>query len=120
MLRTRSYGSVEISSVDRPALLAALSEKARRLAAAHPEIEEVLLFGSFARGGYTPESDVDLMIVVGASEVPFLKRADAYRDLFSDLPFDVFPLVYTRAELTRMQAEGNLFVRSALEHAIRL
>ncbi len=120
MLRTRSYGSVEISSVDRPALLAALSERARRLAAARPEIEEVLLFGSFARGDYTPESDVDLLIVVSGSDVPFLERADPYRDVFSDLPLDVFPLVYTREDLTRMDSDASPFLRSALSEALRL
>jgi predicted nucleotidyltransferase len=120
MLRTRSYGSVEIRSVDRPALLAALAERARRLAAEHPEIEEILLFGSFARGDYTPESDIDLLIVVTATGLPFLERADPYRDLFADLPFDVFPVVYTRAELDGLRRQGNPFVRAALADGLRL
>ncbi|HEX9670971.1 MAG TPA: nucleotidyltransferase domain-containing protein [Thermoanaerobaculia bacterium] len=120
MLQTRSYGSVEITSVDRPALLAALSERARRLSSDHPEVEEVLLFGSFARGDYTPASDVDLLIIVTSTEVPFLKRADPYRDIFASLPFDVWPLVYTRTELDRMKAEGNSFILTALADAIRL
>lgn len=120
MRGTRSYGSVEISSVDRPALLAALSERAHRLAAAHPEIEEVLLFGSFARGDATPHSDIDLLIVVRSTDTHFLKRADPYRDAFADLPFDTWPLVYTRGELERMQAEGNSFIRAALTEAVRL
>lgn len=120
MLQTRSYGSVVVTSVDRPALLAALSERVQRLVAARPEIEEVLLFGSLARGDQTPESDVDLLVVISATEAPFLERADPYRDFFADLPLDVRPVVYTRGELRRGLAEGNAFLRSAVAEARRL
>lgn len=120
MLRTQSSGSVQITWVDRPALLEALRKRTERLCRERPEIEEVLLFGSFARGNFTPESDVDLLIIVGQSDTPFLQRSDPYRDVFADLPFDVFPLVYTRAEVERMTKEGNEFLRSAFECTIPL
>jgi predicted nucleotidyltransferase len=120
MLRKRSSGSVEITSVDRPALLAGLRERAARLAREHPEVADVYLFGSFARGNFTPESDVDLLIVVDQTDAPFLQRPDAYRDVFSDLPFDVFPMVYTREEVARMQREGHPFLASAFEHTVPL
>ena len=120
MLRTRSSGSVQITWVDLPELLAAVRERAERLCREHPEIQEILLFGSLAHGGFTPDSDVDLLIILERSDTPFLKRADPFRDIFSDLPFDVFPLVYTRDEVNRMQAEGNPFLRSALEGAVSL
>jgi len=120
MLRGRSSGSVQITWVDLPALLAALHERAERLCRERPEIEEILLFGSFARGDFTPESDVDLLVIVERSDTPFLLRADPYRDVFADLPFDVFPVVYTRGEVDQMQRQGNGFLRSALEHTIPL
>jgi predicted nucleotidyltransferase len=118
MLRTRSSGSVQITWVDLPELLAAVRERAERLCREHPEIQEILLFGSLAHGGFTPDSDIDLLIILERSDTPFLERADPYRDIFSDLPFDVFPLVYTRDEVDRMQREGNPFLRSALEGAV--
>jgi predicted nucleotidyltransferase len=101
-------------------VLAAVRERATRLCREHPEIQEILLFGSLARGGFTPESDIDLLIILERSATPFLQRADPFRDVFADLPFDAFPLVYTRDEVDRMQREGNLFLRSALEGAVSL
>ena len=120
MLLTRSSGSVQITSVDLPALLRGLEERAGRLARQRPEIAEVILFGSFARGNFTPESDVDLLILVDETSVPFLLRADPYRDTFADLPMDAWPLVYTLDERDRMLREGNPFLRSALEHTLTL
>lgn len=120
MLRKRSSGSVEITSVDRRALLAALRRAAARLAAERPEVERVDLFGSFARGDFTPASDVDLVIVVETSETAFLARADAYRDAFAAIPFDVNLLVYTREEAERLSAEPTGFLRRALRDALPL
>jgi predicted nucleotidyltransferase len=120
MLLTQSSGSVQITSVDRTALLRALEERAEKLGQEHAEISEVLLFGSFARGDFTPESDVDILLIVEETGVPFLLRADPYRDVFSDLPLDAWPLVYTREERERMLADGNLFLRSALGDAVPL
>lgn len=114
MLRTRSYGSVAITSVDRPGLLSGLRERAGRLASEHPEIERVLLFGSLARNEQTPDSDIDLLIVVHEASAPFLERADPYRDTFADLPLDVRPLVYTRRELEFATAESRPFILSAV------
>ncbi|HYG65137.1 MAG TPA: nucleotidyltransferase domain-containing protein [Thermoanaerobaculia bacterium] len=120
MLRTQSSGSVRVTWIDRPALLRELEERAARLGRDHPEIAEVVLFGSVARGSATPESDIDILLIVDETGVPFLLRADPYRDVFADLPFDVFPLAYTQSERERMLREGNLFLCSAFEDAVYL
>ena len=113
MLHKRSSGSVEITSVDRGELLAELRRVVALLAAENPEVERVELFGSFVRGDFTPSSDVDLVIVVRATETPFLARADVYRHFFAHFPFDVHLLVYTRDEAERLGAEPG-FLRRAL------
>ena len=120
MLHRQSFGTVEIISVDRPALLAALRERAAALARARPEVERVLLFGSFARGDATPESDVDLLLVAREADANLLKRADPYRDAFADLPFDVWIQVYTPAEVERRNAEGDPLLQSALADALAI
>jgi len=112
MLRTRSYGTVEVTSVDREALLAELDGSAQRLGRELSEVEEIHLFGSFARGDYTPESDVDLLVVVTRSEVPFLERPDRFRDFFSTIPLDVNLTVYTREEVDRLRQDASGFLRS--------
>ena len=111
MLQTRSYGSVEITSIDRDALFAELGRSTERLSRECPEVLKVLLFGSFARGDYTPESDVDLLLIVSRTEVPFLKRSDRYRDFFLGIPLDVNLTVYTREEADRMLGEESSFLR---------
>ena len=63
MLRERSSGSVKIISLDRDELLARLATIATRIRARHPEVREVRLFGSLARGDQTGTSDADLLIV---------------------------------------------------------
>src|SRR5215212_10280302 len=47
----------------------------------HPE--RIYLFGSFARGDTTPDSDYDFMMIVSASELPSYRRSqEAHRLLF--------------------------------------
>ncbi len=54
------------------------------------------LFGSLARGGWGVGSDADLVVVVEASDAPFLSRALAFPADALPVPADV--LVYTAAE----------------------
>lgn len=120
MLRTQSYGTAEVTSVDREALLAELERSAERLGREAPEVEEVDLFGSFARGDYTPESDVDLLVVVTRTEVPFLERPDPYRDFFSEYPLDVNVVVYSRSEVDQFRQEESGFLSRVSAEALPL
>lgn len=54
----RSFDQVELSAGDRVAIAAV----ARLLRERYP-VEEVILFGSKARGDDTPESDIDLLVL---------------------------------------------------------
>jgi HEPN domain-containing protein/predicted nucleotidyltransferase len=110
MLQTRSFGTVEVTSVDRDALLAELGRSAERLTREAPEVVEVQVFGSFARGDHTPESDVDVLIVVSRGELPFLERPDAYRDAFEGIPLDVNLTVYTVEEAAGLRRDPSSFL----------
>ncbi|MDY2637326.1 MAG: nucleotidyltransferase domain-containing protein [Phascolarctobacterium sp.] len=46
-----------------------------------PNIHKIILYGSYARGDNTPESDVDIMIIIDDSEDNVLK----YRNQFSKI-----------------------------------
>ncbi len=120
MLYERSLGSVTIASVDYPKLMQVLKTNAVTLKTKLPEVEEVLLFGSFAKGDYTPESDIDLAVVVTHTEEPFLQRRDKYVRFFEKLPFDLNLLIYTRSELEKMKGEKNHFIEEILSYAISL
>ena len=62
----------------------------------HPE--RIYLFGSYARGDMTPDSDYDLMMIVSDSDLPAYQRSqEAHRVLFQfKSAKDI--LVWTRAE----------------------
>jgi predicted nucleotidyltransferase len=74
----------------------------------YPEIEEIWLFGSLARGDAVPGSDADLLIVLRPSPLSFLARSAHYQPDFCGVGVDT--LAYTRAELVTMQSENNPFL----------
>lgn len=112
LLRTVSSGSARITWLDREAARRAVARAVRRLARRRPEIERVLLFGSLARGDAVPGSDADLLLVLDGSDLSFFQRMPRYLPDFCGIGMDVFP--YTAAELERMKAGGNAFIRAAL------
>lgn len=91
---------------------------ARRMKARYPEIEQVLLFGSLARGEAVPGSDADLLLILSSADRPFAERIPRYLPAGLSVGVDVFP--YTRQEIDRLLAAGNHFVRRILEEGIAL
>lgn len=108
----KSSASVKVFWLDRPHLIERLKRAAQALSEQHPEIEQIVLFGSLARGDAVPGSDADLLIVVRRSTEPFLDRAVRYRP--ADVGVGVDVVAYTREELTALLEAGNAFVRQAL------
>lgn len=74
----------------------------------HPD--RVILFGSYAYGRPTQESDLDLLIVKRTSK-PFYQRLSDVRRVVSDtrrgIPFE--PVVVTPQELRQRLANGDQF-----------
>ena len=118
MLRNESSNTVAITYFDRHGVRKAAEALARELAARHPEVEEVVLFGSVAWGTPVPGSDVDLLLVLSGSDRPFMHRIARYVPTNFPVGVDVFP--YTRAEIARMRADGNLLVLDALRRGATL
>ena len=50
-MRSEYYGSVKVTYFDKKAVWQALRELAPQLAAAHPEISKIVVFGSFLTVG---------------------------------------------------------------------
>lgn len=61
----------------RQALLQAELERMLPILTKMPEVRQVILFGSLARGDVHKTSDIDIL-VVAASDEPFTRRADKY------------------------------------------
>lgn len=76
----------------------------------HPELLAVGVFGSYGRGQGGVGSDLDVLLVVGASDRPFHQRAVAFAYERLPLPADV--LVYTSQEWRQLLASGSRFART--------
>ncbi len=105
-------GSVKLISLNRNKLLDDLRNSAQRARDAHPEVVEVYLFGSLARGDYTGTSDADVLVVLHhTSETDPIRRVLTFMPYF-DVPCGVDLLIYTRAELDYALAH-NPFIQHA-------
>jgi len=78
-----------------------------------PEVIGVYLCGSWAKGAYTPHSDMDLIILIKNDGQKPYNRVPAYLPDRFPLSLDLF--IYTREELKK-----SPFAQKLLEHAIKL
>jgi len=97
--------------------LRAIGEKLRR----DYRAERVILFGSYARGEETEDSDLDILVVAPTKE-RFFQRMATVRRLIRGLRdgFPVAPIVLTVRELEKRQKLGDPFVREILETGVPL
>ena len=72
--------------------------------------EQVILFGSYAYGQPTPDSDVDLLVIMNTN-APDKERYLAVCRLLRPRPFPVDILVRTPQEIVQALAKGDFFIR---------
>jgi len=120
MLQHRSFDSVEIISIDRSKVLDALRCAARRIRARHPEVVDVRVFGSLARGDQVGTSDVDVLIVLedGESNDPIEQIRRFYP--YFDLPVGVDLVVMTREQWAQRLQDGDAFAERIGRESIAL
>ncbi len=80
-------------------------------------VQQVILFGSRARGEADEFSDTDLLIVAETGR-PFPERCKDFMDLLRAIPTAVEMLIYTPEEFRRMREERRPFLTTALEEGI--
>lgn len=119
VVKSETLGGLEVLTVDVERLKKSLEQIASEIRSTHPEVEEIILFGSFSRGTFTPRSDVDITIIVHHADKRFIERPSVYVDCFSRLDVDSNIIVYTVEEWQRMMEEGNAFVRE-IDKGLRL
>lgn len=92
-------------------------EKIVSTIAAHYRPEKIILFGSYARGNATEESDLDLL-VIKETGLPRHKRAREIHKLFNPYPAPMDILVYSPDEIEKWRSVKASFVFQALEHGV--
>ena len=116
----RSPSSVKVISLNRDRLLTELRRIAGNIHADHPEVAEVRLFGSLARGDHTGTSDVDLLILLlHTGETDSLRRILTFLPYFN-LARGTDLLVYTLAELEQRLSADNRFMQRVWSESIPL
>jgi len=95
-----------------------LRDWATTLKEAHPEVEKVGLFGSYATDTYGPRSDADLLIVLRASDKPFRDRIPDFLPDHVSIPCDLFP--YTADEIERLQHDDSPWIKHVLQEVLWL
>jgi predicted nucleotidyltransferase len=76
-----------------------------------PDVLEVRLFGSLARGQGRPGSDADLFVVVRDGAGPFLDRVAELAREFQGVGIGCELIAFTESELRAARARGDAFVR---------
>ena len=74
---------------------------------------QVILFGSYARGDANENSDVDFMIIT-ESDLPRYKRSRELYKIFKPYPFGMDLIVYTPQEIEKAKKSPISFVSNVL------
>ena len=108
---------IETTTIDwaklRPAVTPALLDQIAQRIVAHFRPYQIVLFGSYAYGQPTLDSDVDLLVVMDSDEsmFPRIRRVRAIADV-PFLPMDV--VVRTPEEMAERAAMGDPFMAEVL------
>ncbi len=76
--------------------------------------ETILLFGSYAAGTPTPDSDLDLLVVMD-SDLPRHRRPAQIRLLFQSIPCSMDIKVYTPEEVAHWKGTVNHIITEAFQ-----
>ncbi len=85
------------------------------------KIDEILLFGSVARGNYTNESDIDILVITNRDRYDMLRK-------LSEISFDIM-LKYrnyisvktlSAEEFNKLQRMNSSFIRNILKEGVIL
>jgi predicted nucleotidyltransferase len=93
-----------------------LNQLVEKLKAADPY--KIVLFGSYAKGTATPESDIDLMIILDNDYISKdysekLERNWEVKKLVLDINYQ-YPMdfkIYSKAEFKNLKNKGSFFIR---------
>ncbi len=111
----RSFDSRVLRWPDAEAVVTAFGAWAADAARSRTDVVRIGYFGSYARGDWGVGSDLDVVIVIERTDLPFERRAVEWDLAGLPVPADV--LVYTEAEWCRMGAEPG-FIRTAAREAV--
>lgn len=87
--------------------------KSRIVSGVHPE--KIILFGSYAYGILTKDSDLDLLIILLTDE-PMHRRVTKIRKLLQDIRIPKDIIVYTPQEVEKWKNASAAFITSIMKN----
>jgi len=119
MRQITSSGSVKAIWLDKEKILERLRDVSIEALNRFPEIKEVRVFGSVAKGEETGLSDVDIFILIENEQKDTLERMKPYFSFFSDrLDIAIDMIVATKDEVDNLKdilKESILLYRRGFE-----
>jgi predicted nucleotidyltransferase len=106
--------------LDRAATIARLRDRARALLDSRPDVLEVRLFGSLARGEAGPGSDADLFVIVRDTALSPLERTADLMRYFTGIGIGCDVIVHTESELRLLADRSARFVAAVGAEALPL
>ncbi|KXG76752.1 hypothetical protein AN618_14370 [Fervidicola ferrireducens] len=106
----RSLNSSVLKWPDKEAAVLSLLEWTKEIVKNRDDIVKVGYFGSYARGDWGVGSDLDIIVIVKKSEIPFDKRSAEWDTEGISVPVDL--LVYTEEEYENMKTSNSGFCRA--------
>ncbi len=97
-----------------------MAEIANQVRNEKPEVQEIILFGSYAAGQPSYFSDLDLLVVLSKDDRPPIDRTPEFLFLFRDSPLPVDVFVFTREEIEKRTTAKDPFILRALREGIRI
>ena len=92
-------------------------KQAARTMASKIHLEQVILFGSYAYGRPTVDSDVDLLLVIKDGSRKARKSTLFKASVALDpRPFPVDLLVRSKSEIVSRVAQGDFFLQDVMKH----
>lgn len=109
----KSLNSSVLIWPDHQSVVRALRDWAQEVVRSRPGVIRIGYFGSYARGDWGVGSDLDVLLIVSESDVPFERRAAEWDLTSLPLPADV--LVYTPQEWKKLAGQLGFGARAARE-----
>jgi uncharacterized protein len=82
----------------------------------HPE--RIILFGSYAYGQPTEDSDVDLLVILPFEEIPVQKALEIRREVKSPFPLDL--MARTSEQVQQRLDMGDFFIQDIVQKGLVL
>ena len=112
--------NVRVFRLDQAGVLAGLRQRARAVLERRPDVVEVRLFGSLARGEARPGSDADLFVVLRDGAPPFLDRLSGLASEFSGVGVGCDVMAFTEAETCALKERADAFARAVFYEGLLL